>query len=306
MQPEKMMGLIYNLQRFAIHDGPGIRTLVYMKGCPIRCLWCSSPQTQKSAFELLHIENLCQQCGRCAEICPVDAITLSAEVGVVIDRKRCTLCKDCVEACLNRAYEFAGRFMSVEELLEEVKKDSPFYRRSNGGVTVGGGEPTMQHEFVAEFLKRCRQSYIHTAMEKCGYAKWEHLEKILAHLDLVYFDIKHMDPRVHKELTGVANERILENTRRAAVLLPVIVRITTVPGYNDSRENITATARFAAELGEKLQRVELLPYHLFGTQTYGRLGRAYQLQGVEPPSDDHMKRLKMIVESCGVKVQIGG
>jgi pyruvate formate lyase activating enzyme len=303
---EELKGLVYNLQRFAIHDGPGIRTLVYMKGCPLTCLWCSTPQTQKKAFEILHIETNCQKCGRCVEACPNEAMTLSEEEGLTIDRKRCTLCNECVEACPNQALEFTGKVMTVAELFMEVEKDSPFYWRSKGGVTVGGGEPTMQHAFVAEFLKKCRQHYIHTAIETCGYAEWEHLEKLLEHLDLVYMDIKHMDPRAHKTLTGVSNERILENARRASALRPMIVRIPVVPGHNDSHENLSATARFAAELGENLLRIDLLPYHKFGKQTYSRLGRKYELEDVEPPDDAHMQRLKMIVESCGVGAQIGG
>jgi pyruvate formate lyase activating enzyme len=199
-----------------------------------------------------------------------------------------------------------GKDTTVEELYREIAKDGPFYRRSKGGVTVGGGEPTMQHEFVTEFLKKCKQNYIHTVIETCGYVKWEHLERILQYVDLLYYDIKHMDPVVHKELTGVSNELILENARQASAMRPMIIRIPTVPGLNDSDDNISATARFAAELGENLQRIELLPYHKFGTQTYGRLGWKYELTDVEPPSDDHMKRLKDIVESCGVKAQIGG
>jgi pyruvate formate lyase activating enzyme len=277
-----------------------------MKGCPLKCLWCSTPQTQKRAFEILHIETHCQKCGRCVEICPVEAITLSEDEGVKIDRERCTYCRECVEACLNLALEFAGNYMTVEELFKEVEKDSPFYRRSNGGVTVGGGEATMQHEYIVEFLKKCKQHYIHAAIETCGYVKWEHLEEILEHLDLVYFDIKHMDPLVHKELTGVSNERILENARKSAVLRPLILRIPIVPEYNDSHDNISATARFAAELGDKFMRIELLPYHKFGTQTYSRLGRDYELSDVDAPGDDHMNRLKLIVESCGVSAQIGG
>ena len=306
IQLEDLKGLVYNLQHFAIHDGPGIRTLIYMKGCPLECLWCSTPQTQKGAFEIIHIEIHCQKCGRCVESCPVDAITLSEEEGVTIDRKRCTNCRECVEACPNQALEFAGKYMTVEELFKEVDKDSPFYRRSNGGVTVGGGEATMQHEFVAEFLKKCKQRYIHTAIETCGYVKWQHLEKLLEYLDLVHIDIKHMDPLVHKELTGVSNELILENTRKTAALRPTIIRIPIIPGYNDSLGNISATARFAAELEDNFMRIELLPYHKFGSQTYSRLGRDYELSDVEPPTDDHMNRLKLIVESCGVNAQIGG
>ncbi len=303
---EEVKGLVSDIQRFAIHDGPGIRTLVYMKGCPIRCPWCSSPQTQKASFEILHIELNCKKCGRCVEVCPLEAITLSEEEGWKINRELCTNCGDCVDACPNQALELVGKWMTVEELFREVNKDSSFYRRSNGGVTVGGGEPTMQPEFVTGFLKRCQQSYIHTAIETCAYVKWEHLEKILEYVDLVYIDIKHMDPIVHRELTGVSNEIILASAGRASAILPMIIRIPTVPGYNDSDDNMLDTARFAAELGGNLKRIELLPYHKFGTQTYSRLGREFRLTDVEPPGDDHMQRLKKIVESCGVNAQIGG
>ncbi len=304
---ENLKGLVYNIQRFAIHDGPGIRTLVYMKGCPLRCLWCSSPQSYKMALEILHTELRCQKCGLCVEACPVKVISFSEEEGPKIDRELCTSCGQCVEACPNQALELVGNYMTVDELFQEVNKDSPFYRRSKGGVTMGGGEPTMQHEFVTQFLKKCKQQYIHTAIETCGYVKWEQLEKLLEYVDLVYFDIKHMGALVvHKELTGVSNELILENARRASAMRPMIIRIPTVPGYNNSDDNILATARFATELGENLKRIELLPYHKFGTQTYARIGREYKLEDVEPPSDDHMKRLKEIVESCGVRAQIGG
>jgi pyruvate formate lyase activating enzyme len=306
MRGEGIQGLICDLQRFAIHDGPGIRTLVYMKGCPLGCLWCSTPQSQEGAVEILHIEAHCQKCGRCAEACPLEAITLSQEEGPRIDRDLCTRGGQCVEACPNQALELVGSRVTVEELFREVDKDSPFYRRSGGGVTVGGGEPTMQHGFVAAFLEKCQKHYLHTAIETCGYVKWEHLERILEHVDLVYLDIKHMDSAIHRELTGVSNELILENARRAAAKRPTILRIPVVPGCNDSEANILATARFAAGLGGKLERIELLPYHRYGTQTYRRLGRAYTLADVEPPDDDHMGRLKQLVESCGVSAQIGG
>lgn len=300
------VGLVYGLQRFAIHDGPGIRTLVYMKGCPLECLWCSSPHTQKMGLEILHNEVNCKRCGRCIEACQLGLITRSEEVGIDIDRALCTNCGDCVEACPNQALELLGRYMTVDELFREVDKDSPFYRRSNGGVTVGGGEPAMQHEFVTAFLKKCKQHYIHTAIETCGYTKTEIFEKLLEHLDLVYIDVKHMDPRVHKEITGVSNELILENVKRACATHPVIIRIPTVPGISDFDDNILDTVRFAKKLGKNLLRIELLPYHKFGTQTYSRIGREYQLKDVEPPGEDDMKRLGEIIESCGVKVQIGG
>ena len=167
-------GLVYDLQRFAIHDGPGIQTLVYMKGCPLRCLWCSTPQSQKPSPEILHIELHCKKYGRCVEGCPVGAIAFSEEEGPKIDKELCNSCGQCVEVCTNQALELVRNHTTVEGLFQEVDKDSPFYRRSNGGVTVGGGEPTMQHDFVTVFIKRCKQSYVHTAIETCGHAKWEH------------------------------------------------------------------------------------------------------------------------------------
>ena len=306
MEDRELKGLVYNLERFAIHDGPGIRTLVYMKGCPLKCLWCSSPQTQKNAPEILHNDMNCRKCRLCVQICKANAITFSEEEGPIINRKLCLSDGLCVEACPNQARELAGNFMTSEELYNEVDKDSPFYRRSNGGVTVGGGEPTLQHKFVKEFLKKCKKTYMHTAIETCGYVKWEYLEGLLEYLDLVYMDIKHMDDAVHKEITGVSNKIILENIRRVSAVRPLIVRIPVVPGCNDSDENISATARFAGELGKNLIRIDLLPYHKFGTQTYDKLGRMYKLKDVESPSDERMQQLKEIVESCGVQAQIGG
>ena len=302
----KRKGFIYGLERFAIHDGPVIRTLIYMKGCPLKCLWCSSPQTQKSKPEILYNEVNCKLCGRCVEVCPIEGITISENEGLKIKRELCTSCDECIEICLNQGLTRIGEYVTVEELFQDINKDSPFYRRSNGGVTVGGGEPTLQIDFVTAFLKRCKKVYINTAIETCGYVKWDKMEELLKYVDLVHIDIKHMDPTVHKEITGVSNELILENARKISTIKPMIIRIPVIPGVNDSDDNIENTARFAFELGENLKRIELLPYHKFGTQTYSRIGMEYKLKDVEPPSDDHMIKLKEIVESCGVKAQIGG
>ncbi|MHA2128864.1 MAG: glycyl-radical enzyme activating protein [Promethearchaeota archaeon] len=299
-------GFVYDLQRFAIHDGPGIRTLVYMKGCPLKCLWCSSPHTQKPKIEIMQNEIDCRKCGKCIEVCPVHVISVSEGDEIIIDRELCTSCGQCVETCPNQALKLVGYHITPEELFQEVNKDSPFYRRSNGGVTVGGGEPTMQLDFVTAFLKRCKQVYINTAIETCGYVKWDKMENLLKYVDLVYIDIKHMDPTIHKDLTGVSNELILENAKKISVIKPMIIRIPVIPGCNDSDDNITATARFAFSLGENLKRIDLLPYHKFGTQTYGRIGMKYKLADVEPPSEESMIRIKEIVESSGVKAQIGG
>ncbi|MFX1325794.1 MAG: glycyl-radical enzyme activating protein [Promethearchaeota archaeon] len=300
------IGFIYDLQRFAIHDGPGIRTLVYMKGCPLKCLWCSSPQTQNSKPEIMRNEVNCKMCGKCMEICPDHLITITDENEIKFDRDRCTNCGKCVETCPNQALKLIGYHVTFEDLFQEVNKDSPFYRRSNGGITVGGGEPTMQIDFVTAFLKRCKQTYINTAIETCGYVKWDKMEDLLRYVDLVYIDIKHMDPEIHKDLTGVSNKMILENAKKISKIKSMIIRIPVIPGYNDSDENLKATAKFAIDLGENIKRLELLPYHKFGTQTYVRIGMEYKLPDVEPPSEERMLHLKEIVESCGLKAQIGG
>jgi len=305
-QSNSMRGLVSNIERFAIHDGPGIRTLVFMKGCPLRCLWCSSPQTQNLFPEILHDAARCQRCGRCIEACAPRAIALLQDGRMKIHRKLCTSCGRCVEACPNQAFELVGRDITVEQLLNEVTRDSQYFRRSNGGVTVGGGEPTMQYEFVTAFLKSLKQLYVHTAIETCGYVNSKHLRTLLDFVDLVYFDIKHMDATVHKKAAGVSNKRILENARLLSASHSMILRIPIVPGYNDSEENIRASARLATELGENLQRVELLAYHKFGVHTYRSLGRAYAVDNLESPAQSEMLRLKKIIESYGVKAQIGG
>ena len=305
MSQQNLTGLIFNIERFANHDGPGIRTLVFMKGCPLRCLWCSTPQSQRGVPELLYSRNHCKACGTCVDVCTVGALVPTEEQGIRVDRDRCTACGACVEACLNDALELSGRVITVDELVREVEKDSPFYRRSGGGVTVGGGEPTMQHRFVAEFLRQCRDRFIHTALESCLYAPWDTLAPIVKELDLLFCDIKHMDDRTHKHLTGVSNKPILKNITQAATCCPTTIRIPTIPGYNDSDENIAATARFAAGLGGLINSVELLPYHRFGTHLYGEIDREYKLPDVETPTIEHMEHLKKIIESCGIAARIG-
>ena len=299
----QLQGMVSSLERFATHDGPGIRTTVYMKGCPLKCVWCSSPHTQNRAPEILFNDIRCHAVGKCATACPEDAIQIS-EDQLFIDRKLCNACGECVDACTNRAMEISGQSMSVAELFREVEKDSAFYRRSNGGVTVGGGELTMQSEFVSAFLKECRDNYIHTAIETCGFSKWPLLESVLQYVDLMYIDIKHMDDERHRELTGVPNQLILENTRKASEMCALIIRIPVVPGCNDSDENIRATSRFAAELGAGFQHIELLPYHQLGIHRYAQLGKPYILEELESPDDDHMQRLQDLVKSEGITAEI--
>lgn len=300
-------GLLHKIERFSLHDGPGIRTLVVMKGCPARCRWCSSPHTQNPKPEILYIKRHCRGCGRCQAACENGAIVLDA-IGnpVKTDRSLCIGCGKCVLSCPNQARELSGQYYTTEDLFQEVEKDVAFYRRSGGGITVGGGEPAMQVEFVYEFLTLCRSHCLHTAMETSACTAWEKLSPLFFCLDLVYIDLKHMDENRHCEWTGVSNNLILENIRRAADISPLTLRVPVVPGFNDSAENISETANFASKLGRNLLRLELLPYHNYGIHKYEELDRAYTLESLKPPSEEHLMRLRSIARSVGIDCEIGG
>jgi pyruvate formate lyase activating enzyme len=281
-----------------------------MKGCPLRCRWCSNPEGQKSHPEIGFMASRCvgtEVCrARCVAACPEESITLSREGEAVIDRGACSPCRECSKACYYGALALIGKEMTLEEVLSEVEKDRPFYRRSGGGITVGGGEPLMQAEFVTRLLKACRERHLHTAVETTGFGSRRQLEAMLEHVDLVYFDIKHMDPARHEELTGAPNQPILENIRAtlsAARPCEVILRITTIPGFNDSEENISASARFAADLG--CEKIELVPYHKLGIGKYAQYGMEYRLGNVESPTIERMECLRRLVEGFGLTEMTG-
>ena len=300
-------GLIAKIERFSLHDGPGIRTLLVTKGCPLKCRWCSSPYTQSPKPEVLYFASHCLGCGNCVNACPQQAITQDdATASVKTDRAACVGCGTCVYVCPNSARELSGRYYTPEELFAEVEKDEAFYRRSGGGVTIGGGEPSMQASFVKAFLALCRSHLMHTAMETCAYAPWETFAPLLNEIDLVYMDLKHMDAGRHSAWTGVSNRVILENMQKAARLNDIIVRIPIIPGFNDDEENIAKSAAFVQSLGERALRLELLPYHLLGSYHYAELDRDYTLSTLSPPAEEHMKRLCGIAESFGIDVEIGG
>ena len=299
-----------NIQRYSIHDGAGIRTLVFLKGCPLRCLWCCNPESQKGQPELGFIESRCvgdSACGApCLCACPVKAIHLNRQGKPSIDRKACDACGKCAAACGKDALKVVGREMPVEEVLAEVEKDRAFYRRSGGGITVGGGEPLAQYRFAAELLKAAQEAYLHTALETSGYAPWSHLEAVLKHVDLLQFDMKHMDPARHQELTGQSNEVILGNLKRVLSMKApqdVIIRIPVVPGCNDLVESIRETARFVAGLG--FRQVELVPYHRLGISKYAQYGMVYPLRDCKPSPQDHLDELRKIVKESGLTEMAG-
>jgi pyruvate formate lyase activating enzyme len=301
-------GSIFKIERFAIHDGPGIRTVVFMKGCRLRCPWCSSPESQNIAPEMGYYAEKCAYCGACVAACSVEAIAVSSNDGIVTDIQRCDHCGECVAICSAGARKLIGEVVSVEAVLHEVEKDAVFYHNSGGGVTLSGGEPTMQPEFATGILKGSLELGFHTAIETCGYAEWKILDRILPYLDLIYIDIKHMSSQKHKNLTGQDNDLILDNVKRidkADANLSLIVRIPLIPGANDAADNIRKTAQFVGRL-RRVERIELLPYHRYGLSMYSVLFRDYSLQKVGVPSEEHLKDLENIIRSYHIPVQIGG
>ena len=301
-------GVVFNIQRYSIHDGPGIRTTVFLKGCPLSCLWCQNPESQSIKPEIFYNVERCVGCGKCITVCPAKAIEMG-DAKVITDRNICTGCGSCVDACPEEARELMGKYMTVEEVVEEVMKDDIFYQRSGGGVTISGGEPFTQWKFSANILKHCRERSAHTAIETCGYAPWETMERVLQYTDLVLYDLKHMDPKEHMKLTGVSNELILENVRRIwhERHIPIWIRVPVIPGYNDSPANIDALAGFVVNELSPFLQIHLLPYHRLGESKVQQLEKPGPKLSADPPDEAHMQSLKEIVEARGLKkVFVGG
>jgi pyruvate formate lyase activating enzyme len=300
--PSPLPGLIFNIQRFSIHDGPGIRTVVFFKGCGLRCRWCSNPESWNAYEEIVTNDLRCTRCGRCAQVCPVNAIVVS-ETGRKLDRGLCNRCLQCADVCPTGALAATGKWMTVDEVMQEAAADELFYQNSGGGVTLSGGDPLQQWEFAVELLKACKGRGFHTAIETSGFAEWSILEKLLAYTDLVLYDVKHMNPEKHREGTGKTNELILENARKAAAKRRLWVRVPVVPGYNDSEENLKETARFAKEIGAA--KVSLLPYHVWGASKFEKLGRKFTMGEVPAPTTEQIERYRQIVQAAGVMTAVG-
>ena len=306
-EAEATKGIIFNVQHYSIHDGPGIRTTVFMKGCPLKCAWCQNPESQKLQPELFFNAEACTGCGSCVQVCPVKAIEI-VEGKSKTNRKLCSGIGKCAEVCPNEARTMMGRVVTAGEVFKEVNGDSIFYQRSGGGVTLSGGDPVAQPEFSISILKLCKNAGIHTAIETSGCVKWEILSQILNYVDLVLYDFKEMESAKHKTHTGVSNTLILDNVRKIyhERQIPLLARVPVVPGFNDSVENITATARFVAnELGKDV-KVHLLPYHRLGETKYERLEYISTTTSIKPPTDEQMAKLNEIVASFGLTVAIGG
>lgn len=301
-------GLVLDVQRYTVHDGPGTRTQVFLKGCPLRCLWCSNPESWSTEEEVGVFSKRCigvDKCGLCLEVCPVagqDVFTIENHLVLAIDRKVCTGCLACVEACPADALNLWGRRTTVSEQMEEVCKDRAFFEETGGGITISGGEPFVQPEFTRELLKESKRLGLHTCVESALPVNWDKIESVLPFTDFFITDIKHMDPEQHLLYTGVSNERILDNIRRiAGTGKPMVIRVPVVPGLNDSDENMRQTCRFIVETcGGKIRQLQLLGYHELGKVKYASLGLIYPLEAFDKPSNKAFKqRIYALAELAG-------
>lgn len=284
-------GMIFDIQKFSIHDGPGIRTLIFFKGCPLRCKWCANPEGQSKNKNLMYNESICKKCGKCAKVCQHGA---RSDTGLFLRRDLCQICGECVRQCPVEALKMIGQEMDVPAIMSIIMEDMVFYSQSGGGVTLGGGEPTLWPELATALLRECKNNLLHTAIESCAYSDWYNWSIILPYLDLIFVDIKVMNEKRHLEVTGSSNQLILENVKRLLNPkynehhVPIIIRIPVIPSINDDEKNFVDTAEFIVTNNQwnLLQEVELLPYHQYGVKKYQGLGLTYPLSDCSPNDSD--------------------
>ncbi len=299
---QKLMttGMIFDIKRYAINDGPGIRTAVFMKGCPLECWWCHNPEGQSKDPQLIVRANRCKAVMACIQACPLDAVSWSD--GTITDWEACDQCGKCAVACLAGAREMVGRMISVEQLMDEIVRDVPFYDQSQGGATFTGGEPMQQVCFLKEALLACKRQNIHTAVDTSGSTAWANLEAILPMVDLFLYDVKLMDPVKHKKYTSVSNKKILDNLHRlSGEKANIIVRIPLIPGVNDDEQNLNQSGEYLASLPH-LAGVEIMPYHAIGEAKYQGLGMHYKLANLTPPSEEQVRKIENLLSSFGLKM----
>ena len=294
-----MEGLVFNIQKFSLNDGPGIRTVVFLKGCPLRCAWCSNPESQFRTKQILWDPSLCVRCKTCVNTCPKEAIILT-EKGIRIKRRKCTGCEACISACPREALKPDSHIMTVSQVLKKCKQDMPFYEESGGGVTLSGGEALCQSDFSALFLNEAKKENISTALESSCYAPYEIFDKVIENVDYLLADMKHWCNSRHKEKTGVSNDIILSNIRRAVKKgKNVLLRIPVIPGFNDSPEDADGFADVIKGLG--LSRAQLLPFHQFGEKKYTMLGMKYEYANADALHEEDLIAFRQRFMENGVK-----
>ncbi|GHT79706.1 glycyl-radical enzyme activating protein [Actinomycetota bacterium] len=315
---KELTGRTYDIQGFSVQDGPGIRTTVFLKGCPLRCPWCHSPESQEFYPQLSWIAMRCigtEICGKCIKACPKAAIRLGdtsiqaasqTEIQLVsVYRSLCDNCGECAKVCFPQALFISGEDQTVDALVERVSRDIPFYNNSGGGVTLSGGEPLCQKEFAVAFLRALKEKGIHTALDTTGYVSEDAIDSILPYTDLFLYDLKHMSSHDHQVVIGVPNEKILSNAIKIAEAGGKMqIRIPLIPNFNDSAENIKATAEFCQRLGDALTVIQILPYHALGVMKYQRLDDQKQVLEATPHSDEQVAQVKELLENYGLPVTV--
>jgi len=285
------MALVFNVQRFSTEDGPGIRTTVFLKGCPLHCAWCHNPEGLRPNPDLVWYDTRCVGAKECIQVCAEKALTLTG-AGMQINREKCTVCGACVEACPSGALETIGRRWTPEEMMEELLSDQVFYETSDGGVTFSGGEPMLQLDFLRQVFPLCRDAGLHVALDTCGAVPWEKFESVLPWVNLALYDLKIIDRTRHRAATGIINDDVLENARQlSAHGVPMWIRTPVIPGYTDDQENILAIAGFIRDALPTVQRWDLLAYTDLGRPKYHRLDRKYPLNGVPLLTQDEMESI---------------
>ena len=291
-------GIIFNIQKFSIHDGPGIRTTVFLKGCPLRCQWCSNPESQLTRIQILHDQEKCISCGQCVQHCPMHALSFINH-RLHVDHQLCVGCLTCVNQCPTHALSFEGEYKDVQDVVDECLQDLPFYEESGGGVTISGGEGMSQPAFVKELVMTLKQHHIHTAIETTGYIEPDIFHDLAPLFDLLLFDVKHHDSKMHQKGTAVPNERIINNLQWAISQgIDVLPRIPVIPGFNASLEDAKAFAKLLQRVGAK--RVQLLPFHQFGEKKYELLGRQYAYHNQKALHPEDLKEYQQLFLDQGL------
>lgn len=297
--------MVLDITRMTVHNGPGIRTVISFKGCPLHCVWCSTPESQRESAEIAYYPGKCILCRDCILACPKNALVVGPKT-VIIDRDLCDNCGLCVSVCHTEALKFMGRQYTVAELVDEAERDEVVYKHSGGGVTISGGEPLLKPKFTLELVKQLKNQGISAGVDTCGYVNRDNVEAVLPYIDFFLWDIKHMDEITHEKLTGVSNKRILDNLRFTSENgTPIYLRLPVIPGYNDSKENILAVRDFAQTLSS-LVEIDLLPLHHLGQSRYAALGREYPLGGILLNQAEKLNSMRSLVESMGLKCKIIG